>query len=74
MYLCESEDVVGVAGQVHFPYPWRVRTLEVNKVEKRENYSIRQCEVISIRGKLWLWVYSTQRIDIQLVNKISKSG
>lgn len=39
---------------IYFLYPWRLRTQELNKVEKRGNYNTGQCEVTSIRGKLWL--------------------
>lgn len=69
MYLGEGE--YGKRGRAYiFLLPLeRLRTLEVNKIEKRENSTIRQCEVTSDRGKLWLWVCSTWRIHIQLVKK-----
>lgn len=54
--LCEGECVVDASEDIYPPCPWRLRTQEVNKVDKRENFNIGHWEVTSIRGKLVLTV------------------
>lgn len=50
-----------VSGEEHiyFPCPWKLRTQEMNKVNKRKNVNTGHCEVTSIRGKV---VINVQRM------------